>query len=327
MITYSNHINFSVQKSSMRQKLIMQCLLIFTALFFTNTVLADSEHAEKDHDEHHEEHADSVELNPEQLKTAGITLEQVQAAMVHERLPVYGSVALNSEKTQRVSARFKGVVRSVSKKVGDNVRAGEVLASIESDESLKTYTLNSTLDGVVLERSINPGEQTDDKTAFVIADLASVWVELALFPSDLAKVKKGQTVRIINPHTQNTALGELNYLSLNANAVNQTATGRVLLTNAGQQWLPGLFVQADILLAEQSAVLAVRSSALQEHEGKQVVFVQEEGAFKPRAVRIGRSDGLWTEILAGLHSGETYVAHNSFVIKAELGKDGAAHDH
>ena len=73
-------------------------LVDFHCALFTNTVLADSEHAEKDHDEHHEEHADSVELNPEQLKTAGITLEQVQAAMMHERLPVYGSVALNSEK-------------------------------------------------------------------------------------------------------------------------------------------------------------------------------------------------------------------------------------
>lgn len=324
------------QTRAMNKKLRLMCAgLITIVLLFANAVWASSDHDAKAHDEQHgdhheeqhEEHTEKVELTAEQLKTLGITLEKTQSALVHERLAVYGRIVLNAEKTQRVTARFKGVVRSLNKKVGERVRAGEVLASIESDESLKTYTLNSALDGVVLERALNLGEQTDDKSAFVIADVSSLWVEIDLFPTDFARVRKGQTVRVINPHTGTSAEGEINYLSMNTNKLNQAATGRILLANTEQQWLPGLFVQAEVLIAAQPVAIAVRNSALQEHEGKPVIFVQGLSGFEPRPVRIGRSDGIWTEMLAGVTNGETYAADNSFIIKAELGKDGAAHDH
>lgn len=273
-----------------------------------------------------DEHVDAVNLNQAQINTTGIELAQAQAVVLHEYLTVYGSVTLNAEKIQRVVARFKGVVRSVNKKVGDTVRAGELLASIESDESLKTYSLNAALDGVVLEREINIGEQTEDKPAFVLADISSLWVELALFPADLSKIQLGQQVRIINPHTAQQIKAELTHIAPKANGLNQAVNARVVLENTQRQWRPGQFVQAEILMAERPAAIAVRNGALQEHEGKQVVFVQEAGAFKPRPVRIGRSDNEWTEIIEGLNLGETYVSKNSFLIKADLGKGGAEHD-
>ncbi|HMU67321.1 MAG TPA: efflux RND transporter periplasmic adaptor subunit, partial [Cellvibrionaceae bacterium] len=324
-------LNVIVQKITLKRLMFRGCApLMLCALVFVNNSWASPEHnaapanTAAQHDEHeHDEHADVVSLNQTQINTAGIELAQAQAAIVREYLPVYGTVAINAEKMQRVTARFKGVVRSLNKKVGDTVRAGEMLASIESDESLKTYTLTAALDGVVLERALNLGEQTDDKTVFVIADLSSLWVEIALFPSDLAKIHTGQQVRIINPNNAQQAVGELTYLAPQANSVNQAVSGRVVVPNTRHQWRPGQFVQAEVLLAEHPAAIAVCNEALHEHEGKQVVFVQEADGFKPRPVRIGRSDNTWTEIIAGLNTGETYASKNSFILKAELGKDGA----
>lgn len=134
------------QTRAINKKLRLMCAgLITFVLLFANAVWASSDHDAQAHDEQHgdhheeqhEEHTESVELTAGQLKTLGITLEKTQSALLHERLAVYGRIVLNAEKTQRVTARFKGVVRSLSKKVGERVRAGEVLASIESDESLK----------------------------------------------------------------------------------------------------------------------------------------------------------------------------------------------
>ncbi|MYM92092.1 efflux transporter periplasmic adaptor subunit, partial [Rugamonas sp. FT82W] len=62
-------------------------------------------------------------------------------------------------------------------------------------------------------------------------------------------------------------------------------------------------------------------------DGKPVVFVKEAGGFRARPVTPGRSDGKLTEIVQGLPAGARYAAAGSFVLKAELGKDGAEHAH
>ena len=99
----------------------------------------------------------------------------------------------------------------------------------------------------------------------------------------------------------------------------------MLLDNAGQRWAPGIYVSAELTLEETQVPLAIHDSALQNLEGRDVVFVLDESGFEPREVRIGRSDGEYSELLAGLESGSRYAARNSFIIKAELGKDSAEH--
>lgn len=280
---------------------------------------------EKAHaDEEHEEK--SAALTEEQLKNAAIGLAQVGAADIRETISFYGTVEANAEKVQRVAARFVGTVRTVNKKVGDTVREGEVLATVESNESLKTYSITSVISGVVAERNINVGEQTSDKTAFVIADLSSVWVEVAVFPRDAGKIRAGQTVRVTNPSSDVAADGEIISVSALGSSTNQALTARVLLSNSEREWTPGLYVNADVVLAKKPVALAVRNEALQDHEGKQVVFVRGKEGFEPRPVKLGRTDGVVSEVLGGVKAGETYASKNSFIIKAELGKDGAEHE-
>lgn len=277
-------------------------------------------HAEEEHEEK------AAALTDAQLKTAAIELAQVEPASIRETLSFYGTVEANGERVQQVSARFIGAVRSVNKKVGDAVREGEVLATVESNESLKTYSITSALTGVVAERHINVGEQTNDKTAFVVADLSTVWVDIAVFPRDAAKVRVGQVVRVGNPANDITAEGEIIAVAALGTSANQSLSARVLLNNAERQWTPGLFVNADVILAKKPVALAIRNEALQDHEGKQVVFVKGKEGFEPRPVKLGRTDGEISEVLGGVKAGETYASKNSFIIKAELGKDGAEHE-
>lgn len=269
-------------------------------------------------------HAERVKLNADQLKEADIRLEQVAPAEIRSVLPLYGVIAPNAESVREVAARFPGIIRSANKRVGDSVKRGEVLASVESNESLQTYNVIAPLTGVVTERHANPGEQSGDRSLFTVADLSTVWVELALFPRDLPKVRIGQIVRVKGTDSDLSAEGKVVYVAPFGTSANQTLTARVLLDNADRKWAPGLYVTAEVTVGTASVPLAVNTAGLQSFQGKTVVFVQSPGGFEPRSLQAGRSDGEFTEVLAGVSPGDTYATHNSFILKAELGKSEAA---
>lgn len=294
----------------------------------TSAASAQGEHSEAKSDEGGEEAhgAQHVKLTPEQIKAADIGLAQAGAAQIHETLPLYGVIAPNAERVLQVTARFPGAIHSVSKRVGDSVRRGETLASVESNESLQSYRVVSPLDGVVTARDANPGEQTGEKALFTVADLSTVWVELSVFPRDVAKVRVGQSVRVKSADTGLSAEGKVVYVAPFGSSTNQTLKARVQLDNRERKWPPGLYVTADVMLATTSVPLAVASEGLQMIEERTVVFVNADEGFQPRPVELGRSDGELTEVLAGLSLGETYVTKNSFILKAELGKGEAAHE-
>lgn len=289
---------------------------------------AEEGHEEKGHgEEGHEEEEGSVKLSAEQIKTAGIVLATVEPTRIRESMPLYGVITPNAERVLQVSARFPGVIQNVSKKIGDSVKKGDSLAVIESNESLRSYSLTSPLSGVVTERSANAGAQAGSESLFTVADLSTVWVELSLFPRDVAKVRVGQSVRVKGTDTTLSADGNVVYVAPFGSAANQTLSARVLLDNAERRWSPGLNVTAEVTLAETAVPLAIRSAAVQNLESRDVVFVQHDEGFEPRPVKLGRTDGEMTEVLEGLAAGDRYAAANSFILKAELGKGSAEHGH
>lgn len=291
----------------------------------------ESGHGEAGHKEesgHEEEEEEGhIALTAEQIKAAGIQLVQAGPAQIRETLPLYGVIAPNAERMRDVAARFPGAIRSVAKKIGDTVREGEALATVEANESLQTYAVTAPLSGVVIARNANPGEQTGDKTLFTVADLSTVWVELSLFPRDVAKVRVSQDVRVKSTEAGLETTGKVVYVAPFGRAANQTLTARVLLDNPDRRWAPGLYVTAEVTLAETAAPLAIRNEAVQTLEGRSVVFVRGDEGFAPQEVTLGRSDGEFAEVLSGLNAGDTYAAANSFIIKAELGKGSAEHGH
>lgn len=289
-------------------------------------------HSEKDGVGKEGEHAEDegeghVELDEKAALAAGIEIETAAAAGIREVLPLYGTVQPNAERMREITARYPGVISSIVKKVGDTVRQGETLATVESDESLRSYNVTASLSGVVIARKANPGEKAGDASLFTVADLSTVWVELALFPRDLAKVRTGQTVRVKSADEGLAAEGKIVYIASLGQSASQTLTARVLLDNRDRRWAPGLYVTGDVALSEKQVLVAIKSSALQTVENRSVVFVQTGDGFQTTVVEIGRSDGEFTEIVSGLDAGSRYAAANSFVLKSEAGKGEAEHGH
>ncbi len=275
----------------------------------------EAEHGEEGH----------IELTQQQIQHSGISLATVTSGTIRDVLPVYGVVATNAERVQSVTARFDGVIREVKKSVGDPVRKGETLLTVEANESLKTYSIVSALNGVITQRNANPGEQTSDAPLLELKDFSTVWVELSIFPKDVAQVQSGQKVRILSLDSTHIAEGKIIYIAPLGQTGNQAIMARALIDNPNGIWKPGLFVNAQITRAEIAAPMVIRNEALQIVEDNPVVFVQGEEGFEPRAVTLGRSDGELSEVVAGLSANEVYVSKNSFVLKSELGKEDAEH--
>jgi len=286
-------------------------------------------HKEGEHEEgEHEGEEGRVHLTAEQIAAASIGMAAAGPANIRESLSVYGAIAPNAERVREVGARFPGVIFSVEKKVGDTVRQGETLATVESNESLRTYQVTAPLAGVITQRNANTGEQAGDHSLFTVADLSTVWVELSLFPRDRARVRTGQQVRVRSVDAGISGQGQVVYVAPFGSSASQTLTARVQLDNAERRWAPGLYVSADIVLSQSAVKLAIRNEAVQTMEGKASVFVEvEPGEFAPQPVQLGKTDGETSEVISGITAGQRYVTTNSFILKAQMGAGSAEHEH
>jgi cobalt-zinc-cadmium efflux system membrane fusion protein len=279
------------------------------------------------HGDEHGHDEQSAMMNDAKIAAAGIELAAAGPAVLKETLRVNGILQANQEALVQVSPRFPGVIREMRKRVGEQVESGETLARVESNQSLTSYELKAPIAGTVIERQAALGEYvSEQKPAFVVADLTSVWADFAITRRDLKRVKIGDTV-VIDPEDGSGHIkAKISYISPVGASDTQSALARAVVANDGKL-RPGLFVTGNVVMAEKSVPLAIKLSALQSLDGRTVIFVRSGEKFEPREVELGRRDGERVEVLFGIIEGELYAARNSFVVKAEIGKASAAHEH
>ncbi len=195
-------------------------------------------------------------------------------------------------------------------------------------DGLTRYEIRAPIDGVVTEKHLAAGEAVkEDASIFTIADLSSVWAELTIYPKDLAAVKLGQKVTVRASALNAEAEGRVAYVGSLIGEQTRSAKARVTLPNPERSWRPGLFVTVDLVRDETEVPVAISVDAIQTLREAKVVFGRFGDVFEARPVELGRSDGKTVEVLSGLAPGTPYAATNSFVLKADLGKAGASHDH
>jgi cobalt-zinc-cadmium efflux system membrane fusion protein len=113
----------------------------------------------------------------------------------------------------------------------------------------------------------------------------------------------------------------------NTATASQSTVARATLDNADGLWRPGSAVQARITVAQQPAALVVPLSALQTFRDWDVVFIRVGDTFEVRPLELGQRDGQRVEVLSGLKPGDQVVVEQSYLIKADIEKSGASHDH
>lgn len=255
-----------------------------------------------------------------------IKTEIAGPVVLQQTIPVFGRIIPDTGAFSELSARFPGVIKSVNVMPGERVNKGQVLATIESNESLSLFRITSPISGVVSQHHAHVGEVTGSGPLFTVVDASRVLAELSLFPADRQMVPIGARVTVIDPVTAAEAMGVITTINTMSEA-DQSVKAIVKLENSDQRFLPGSHVKAYVKVAEHPVDLAVKRNGLQSFRDFTVVYAKVGEQYEVRMLELGRKDQQWIEVLGGLAPGTVYVSENSYVIKADIEKSGASHDH
>ncbi len=221
----------------------------------------------------------------------------------------------------------------------DHDEIARLRKAAESDGSLPAgdpprLTIRAPFAGRVIDRKVTPGALFEAlQPLMTLADLSTVWVFLQAYEKDLALLSKGLPVTIRSEaYPQDSFKGRVDFLGSIVDEATRTVKLRATVDNRDERLRPGMFVKAQVDVpkpeAEAKAILAVPQSALQTLEGRSTLFVQlEPGVFARRFVEIGHSFEGFTEVLAGVKTGDVVVTEGSFVLKSEFAKASLAEEH
>ncbi|WP_297810748.1 HlyD family efflux transporter periplasmic adaptor subunit [uncultured Methylophaga sp.] len=293
---------------------------------------AGHDHAEKAHSENSDEHGHDhgaeekshVEINDEMARQQGMVSAKVSSGEIALTTKLYGRAVVSPEQISHIRARFPGKLTRVNVNLGDTVKKGQAIASVESNNSLQNYSIYAPIAGIVTAKDANTGEVAAEQILFTITNTGSLWAELRVFPQQATAIERDQSVHFSADNTQFSSKIEQILPSSN-NSPYQIA--RVPIDNSLRSFFPGLLVEADVVINQKVVGIRIPNSAIQRYEGAQVAFVKDGNKYLVKPLELGISDGVFSEVLTGLQPDDEIVVENSYLIKADLEKEGAAHAH
>ena len=312
-------INFSPQADFLRGG-----MEIYEPHSFMVTIKAD--HQGKKHQWQYDNFEGRTRIESAMAEAMEIQTEIAGEATLVETIEAFGKLVPQPDAERNISARFESEITKVHARLGQAVTAGDKLITINSNESLKSFTIKSPINGVVTNQVANPGEQSSGRILMSIVDTSKLTAELSVFSVDRKRVAVGAEVTL-HVNGQEAALtGRVNAIDAQLKT-NQASTVRVEINNADSTLSAGQFITGDIEVSRYAVPLAVKRVGLQAFRDFTVVYAKVGDEYEVRMLELGREAGEWVEVLGGLNSGTEYVTENSFIIKADIEKSGASHDH
>ncbi|HBR94328.1 MAG TPA: hypothetical protein DEA90_09215, partial [Opitutae bacterium] len=183
----------------------------------------ESHEAHGDHDDHgeaggHDEHEEEEEGGPVKLTSEvrnafGILLDRAGPGTLHEEVVLPGEIGFNRKAIAFATPRYNGTVQKINAQLADRVKKGDVLAVLESVDTLRPFEVKAPFDGVIVSYDITPGQTVDAGTSlFTVADLSSVWADLQIYQKNFGQIKEGLQVRITGGHNLPTFRGVIDYV-------------------------------------------------------------------------------------------------------------------
>ena len=320
-------------------KLSNATALLTLALLLSGCGNADHAHApdahaheeageKKNHDDH-DEGPQHTRIELAIAEESGIRIAPATPGIIADEHQVQGLLTPMEGRSVQVTARFPGLVKRLDAGVGDQVRAGQRLALIESNLSLSDYAITAPMAGTVMERSASVGMVAGEAMVlYELADLSQLWVDLHIFGTDAGHIEAGAQVEVTRLNDGASARTRIERVLPGTATASQSTVARAVLENGDGLWRPGAAVSARITVARAEVALAVPLTAIQSLNGRDVAFVREgDENYIARPLTLGRRDARAVEVLDGLQSGEQVVVTQSYLVKADIEKSGAAHEH
>jgi cobalt-zinc-cadmium efflux system membrane fusion protein len=286
-------------------------------------------HGDREHSWSWEQIEFRVDLSPEEVASGGIETSVPGPKSLNVFVETPGEVRLNGERVVLVRPRFPGIVTDLRVRLGDTIAAGDTLAVVQSSESLSEYAIKASIGGTIVSQNVATGAAVERETVlYSSADLSSVWVDFAIYPQHVGRVRRGQPAVVTSSSGMELrAEGQVSYVGPLLEQDTRVSYGRVVLPNPEGLWQPGLYVTVRVTVEDAEVAVAVPESAVIRSSFGPAVFLTDGSSFELQPITAGRSDGEFVEVASDLPPGVPIVVRNAFVLKAELGKSEASHDH
>lgn len=292
------------------------------------TINVNAKYKDKDYNWHYDSFEGRTIIPDDVAKISGIETESAVSRKIGDVIKIRGNILPSEHKIAHIVPRFSGIVREGKKHIGDKTEKGEALAIIESNQSLQPFQVISQISGTVINGHLIPGEFVpENQWVYIVADISEVWGDFYVPISQIHLVKIDQKIQISTLDKNISTEAVISYVAPYIDENSQSQMVRVIIENEKNSFLPGMFVIGKITTALASENISVRKSAIQNFNGQKSVFIKSGEIYEVRPIEIGKSDDEWVEVLSGLTEGDEYVHENSFLIKADILKSGASHDH
>ncbi|MEW6016950.1 MAG: efflux RND transporter periplasmic adaptor subunit [Pseudomonadota bacterium] len=267
-------------------------------------------------------------ISAEAARAGGVKTERAGGAIVGELLDLSGRVEVTPEGQGEVRAWYPGRIMAMAGSLGQQVRRGQLLARVESSNSLQTYSIPAPISGVIVKKNANVGDVAYDQPLYVIADPTKLHAEFFVYPRDAERIRPGQRVELRSLSGDGRATSRIETVLPTADLASQTLIAHVEIpASLAGSFRPGMGVEGSVQVAAKSVPLAVRTKALQRFRDFTVVFAKVGDTYEVRMLELGAQTPEWTEVLGGLEPGTEYVTDGAFLIRADVEKSGASHDH
>lgn len=253
-----------------------------------------------------QESYDRNKLLFEQKVTAGKNLQSAEHDLEVAKANRENSV--NGTKAALTAARRHLLILGLNDATIDALTKKTDLAAV--------FTLNSPIDGIVVERNATVGASVGtDANVFKIIDLSRVWIDADVFEKDLPRVRPGQDVKLtVTAFPQSTFTGKVILINSVVDPDTRTVKVRTEVANPDGRLKPDMFANVQIVTDLNRAAISIPQSAVLNDEGKTIVFVADGNGYKKRQVQAGIQNNDRVEIVDGLNAGDKVVVKGNYLL-------------
>jgi multidrug efflux pump subunit AcrA (membrane-fusion protein) len=290
-----------------------------TALPSCSKKEAADEKGEKKEQKHDE---GIVTLTKEGLEHVEIKIEPAKLGNLETTLKAAARVSENMNKTAKVVTTLEGRLMKLNFDLNDRVKAGDVLALVQTPELLgKFLEVKSPIDGVITERKSTAGELVNKESQiYTVSEPTELWVLAEIKEANIGQVKVGQDANFtVVAFPSEQFHGKVVRIANRVEEQSRTLEVRIEVNNADGRLKAGMFADVEIVTTVQENVLIIPDTAIQTEGDNQIVFVSlGEGKFQKRVVTLGMEQHGQLEVTGGIKDGEKIVTAGSFILKSEM---------
>ena len=196
------------------------------------------------------------------------------------------------------------------------------------------YILKAPISGVISKKDLVIGENVQSASQlFTIDQLDQLWLEFIVPNAEIVGLSPNQKIEFKSLQTDKIYKAVIQTLNIEADAQTGRLQVRAKVQSSTAELRPNLMVNVLLQQHSDSTALRILQSAVQNVDGKNVVFIatqqEQHVEFRPTPIKLGQSskDSQYIEVLSGLNQGQKYAAQGSFLLKSELEKGEASHEH